>query len=26
VTFEPPGEVGEGLAQLLHHQTTSWTW
>ena len=25
VTFEPPGEVGEGLVQLLHHQTTRWT-
>jgi len=26
VTFELPGEVGEGLVYLLRHQTASWTW
>ena len=25
VTFEPPGEVGKGLVQLLHHEATRWT-
>ena len=25
VTFEPSGEAGKGLVQLLHHQTTRWT-
>ena len=25
VTFEPPGEAGEGLVHLLRHQTARWT-
>jgi len=25
VTFEPPGEAGEGLVYLLRHQTARWT-
>ena len=25
MTFELPGGVGEGLVQLLHHQTIRWT-
>jgi len=25
VTFESPGEVGEGLVYFLHYQTARWT-